>query len=158
MTKPWAWHLTMELSAGTLPLLAARLPFQMAESSRTLCNRFFLPGALLSPALHRVPIAVISWELSSSLSGNSPNTRHLLSPAPGCVTPVAGDRLSGVGWSSADTPGARLVCSGMYFPTSALTAWISWPPPRSLCRVHLLSQALKGRRNLGNCKAAVEKA
>lgn len=30
--------------------------------------------------------------------------------------------------------------------------------PQVICRVHVLSQALKGRRDLGNCEAAVEKA
>lgn len=50
-------------------LPACRLSFRMAESSRRLCNGFFLPGALLGRALHRVPVAVISWELSSSSSG-----------------------------------------------------------------------------------------
>lgn len=85
------------------------------------------------PALHRVPVAVIRWELSSSSSGKhhsvTAQTSDTCCPCvPGHVTPAtwrARGWLCSVGWSAANTPGESFVSSGMCFPTSAQTAWIS---------------------------------
>lgn len=143
----WLWTSLQ----GLLPLPAFHVPSPLSEQQDTL-QWIFLQGALLGRALHRVAMAVISWELSSISSGKHHTitawTPDICCPcALGRVIPVAWraqDQLGCVGWSSENTPGARVVSSGMSFPISALTAGISWPSLRSSCRVHLLSQALKG--------------